>query len=341
MSDQAARLIEMLRAIPREGKVSTSDLVRRLEEAGFSINARSVQRDLERLSQLYPLISDTRSKPYGWKWSPDAKVITLPGLGEAEALTFHLVEKHLEGLLPASTASDLQPYFRAAHEKLSTSSERSPLGGWARRIRVVAPQQHFLPPKIDRDVRRSVTQALLRGRQLEITYQAPWSKVAKKHSIHPLGLIQYGAAFYLCVRFYDYPHPRMIALHRILNAEIVDKPVKLPPGFDLDQWIDDGAFGFGELGKPIKLDIEFRDHAGDYVLETPLSTDQKATETGDTLRIRATVMETERLRWWIMGFGARAIVHGPMTLRDDIARQHREAAASYAKDALAATRRKK
>ena len=332
--------MEMLRAIPREGKVSTSDLVRRLEEAGFSINARSVQRDLERLSQLYPLISDTRSKPYGWQWAPDAKAITLPGLSEAEALTFHLVERHLEGLLPASTALDLHPYFRAAREKLAASSGRSPLGAWSRRIRVVAPQQPFLPPKVDRDVRRNVTLALLRGRQLEITYRAPWSKAAKKHPVHPLGLIQYGPAFYLCVRFYEYPAPRMVALHRISAATIVDKPVQPPPDFDLDRWIDEGAFGFGELGKPIKLDIEFLDHAGDFLLETPLSEDQTATPTGDTLRIRATVMDTERLRWWIMGFGPRAVVQGPRALREDIARQHRTAAESYMNSIPASTRGK-
>lgn len=321
--------MEMLRAIPREGKVSTRDLVRRLEEAGFSINARSVQRDLERLSQLYPLISDTRSKPYGWQWAPDAKAILLPGLSDVEALSFHLVERHLEGLLPTSTASDLHPYFRAAREKLAASSGRSPLGVWSRRIRVVAPQQAFLPPKIDRDVRQNVTLALLRGRQLEITYRAPWSQAAKKHPVHPLGLIQYGSAFYLCVRFYEYPAPRMVALHRIGAAAIVDKPVQPPPDFDLDRWIDEGAFGFGELGKPIKIDIKFREHAGDFLLETPLSKDQTAIPTGDTLRIRATVMDTERLRWWIMGFGARAIVNGPRALREDIARQHRTAAESY------------
>jgi hypothetical protein len=40
-------------------------------------------------------------------------------------------------------------------------------------------------------------------------------------------------------------------------------------------------------------------------------------------------MDTERLRWWIMGFGPRAVVQGPRGLRDDIARQHRTAAETY------------
>jgi predicted DNA-binding transcriptional regulator YafY len=309
--------------------VSTSDLARRLEEAGFSINTRSVQRDLERLSQLYPLIADTRSKPYGWRWAPDARPITLPGLSEAEALTFHLVEKHLEGLLPASTAADLNPYFRSAREKLNASSGKSPLGSWTHRIRVVAPQQPFLAPKVDREIRRIVTQALLRARQLEITYRAPWSKAAKKHRIHPLGLIQHGPVFYLCVRFYEYDVPRMIALHRITSATLIDQTVEPPTGFDLDRWIEGGAFGFGELGKPIKLDIEFTDHAGDVLLETPLSEDQTATESGGALRVRATVMDTERLRWWILGFGPRAKVIGPRALREEVSRQHREAASVY------------
>lgn len=329
MSDQVLRLIEMLRAIPREGGVSTRELVRRLEDAGFIINARSVQRDLDRLSVLFPLIADTRSKPYGWHWAPDARPLTLPGLSETEALTFYLVDKHLEGLLPSTTASDLNPYFRAAREKLNASSGRSPLGNWARRIRVVAPQQPFLSPKVDRGVRRIVTQALLRSVQLEITYRAPWSRSPAKHRIHPLGLIQHGPVFYLCVRFYEYPQPRMIALHRITAATLTDHAVEPPKDFDLDRWIEEGAFGFGVLGKPVRLELEFRDHAGDVLLETPLSHDQTAKQDGDTLRIKATVMDTERLRWWILGFGPRATVISPRSLRDEIARQHREAAMRY------------
>jgi predicted DNA-binding transcriptional regulator YafY len=329
MSDQALRLIEMLRAIPREGKVSTADLARRLEEAGFPINKRSVQRDLERLSQLYPLIVDMSSKPYGWQWARDAKPISLPGLSEAEALTFNLVERHLEGLLPLSTLSDLEPYFRAAREKLASSSSRSPLGNWTRRIRVVAPQQPLLAPKLNREVRRAVTLALLQSVQLEISYFAPWTDAPKKHRIHPLGLVQHGAVFYLCVRFYEYPEPRMLALHRITAAKPIELRAEPPEGFDLDQWIEEGAFGFGELGKPIKLDIEFKDHAGDVLLETRLSEDQTNTGTAGNLRIRATVMDTQRLRWWILGFGSRVKVHAPRALRQEIAQQHRDAAASY------------
>lgn len=274
-------------------------------------------------------MADTRSKPYGWRWAADARPLTLPGLSEVEALTFHLVDKHLEGLLPSTTASDLNPYFRAAREKLNAASGRSPLGGWVRRIRVVAPQQPFLAPKVDRGVRRIVTQALLRSLQLEITYRAPWSKAPAKHRIHPLGLIQHGPVFYLCVRFYEYPQPRMIALHRIMAATITEHAVEPPKDFNLDHWIEEGAFGFGTLGKLVRLQIEFRDHAGDVLLETPLSQDQIAKQDGDTLRIKATVMDTERLRWWILGFGPRATVISPRSLRDEVARQHREAAARY------------
>lgn len=85
MISQALRLLETLRAIPREGKVSTTDLARKLEDAGFPINTRSVQRDLERLSQIYPLVSDTRSKPFGWQWAPGARAIVLPCLQRARA----------------------------------------------------------------------------------------------------------------------------------------------------------------------------------------------------------------------------------------------------------------
>ena len=69
MGDTVLRQLAMLRAIPpAPRKISTSMLRDRLIEEGFAVDIRTVQRDLGKLSTLFPLACDGRSKPHGWSW---------------------------------------------------------------------------------------------------------------------------------------------------------------------------------------------------------------------------------------------------------------------------------
>ncbi|OGQ52434.1 MAG: hypothetical protein A3J24_13235 [Deltaproteobacteria bacterium RIFCSPLOWO2_02_FULL_53_8] len=43
-----------------------------MEAVNFEVSKRTVERDLISLSEIFPLISNERSRPYGWSWSKDA-----------------------------------------------------------------------------------------------------------------------------------------------------------------------------------------------------------------------------------------------------------------------------
>lgn len=49
----------------------------------MEVHRRTVQRDLVELATVFPLVSDERSKPYGWRWADDAELLcaipALPG----------------------------------------------------------------------------------------------------------------------------------------------------------------------------------------------------------------------------------------------------------------------
>lgn len=56
MSNTAVRYLTMLRMVPRFPKsITTTELAERLEDHGFSVTMRSIQRDLEKLSTDFPL----------------------------------------------------------------------------------------------------------------------------------------------------------------------------------------------------------------------------------------------------------------------------------------------
>jgi predicted DNA-binding transcriptional regulator YafY len=118
---------------------------------------------------------------------------------------------------------------------------------------------------------------------------------------------------------FDFTDIRMLAMHRVKSAEMLEDPANLPNGFDLDDYISSGAFGFG--GKEtISLEAVFTNPSGNHLYETRLSTDQVITPLDhDRLKVTATVVNTEQLRWWLLGFGERVEVLAPLELRESIA----------------------
>jgi hypothetical protein len=68
----------MLRDIPRNPrKIDTNALLRQLERAGYAISIRSIQRDLNDISRILPLVADN-GLPQGWWWKADSDPFTCP-----------------------------------------------------------------------------------------------------------------------------------------------------------------------------------------------------------------------------------------------------------------------
>jgi predicted DNA-binding transcriptional regulator YafY len=327
------RLLDTLQLIPARGKVSTSTLVQRLGNMGHKVSARTVQRDLGALTDCFGLECDNRNKPYGWYWASEAKRITVPGMDASQALSLRLLETYLINLLPESTVQDLRPYFEEAGNKLTQHYGDTAVQRWLDKVAIVQTSQPLLPPPVKRSVHDTVTQGLLSERQLDIQYTGLGGKVAKSATVHPLGLVQHGVVQYLVATFLDYKDPRLLPLHRIQSATLLDVASTPPPGFTLRGYIEQGAFGFGARNanaKPIRLVAVFGAQSGPHLLESKLSIDQTVQVLPDgRLRFTATVPHTERLIWWLLSFGPYVKVEKPLALRREVASRLREGAAQY------------
>lgn len=317
--DTLLRQWQMLRMIPRHPlKITARELHARLQSEQFDVTKRTVERDLLALSELFPLLSDERDKPYGWSWAKDAPTFSLPGLSHNEALTLVMVEQHLNTLLPASTLDQLAPYFKAARQHLSAIPQAERTRSWLNKVRTVPPTQPLLPPVIKPAVQQIVHEALLADRQLDIKYLKLGQSEAVEYRIHPLAIIQRGLIVYLYCRFFDYEDGRLIALHRIQAATVREEKTNIPAHFSIDEIIGSGALGFGE-GKLIKLEALFSREVGEHMQETPLSADQVATpQESGKLRITATVTDTPQLLWWLLSLGDGVEVVKPKALRQSM-----------------------
>ena len=104
-----ARQWELLKMIPSRGAgASATELALALQQAGFEVSKRQVERDLWELREAFQLQCNEKSIPYGWRW-PTGAGVDLPGLTATEALSLCLLKQTLGALLPAPWLTVLGP----------------------------------------------------------------------------------------------------------------------------------------------------------------------------------------------------------------------------------------
>lgn len=308
----------MLRKIPRSPRViGTGELVALLSAAGFTIDLRTVQRDLNNLSEVLPIASD-QHKPQGWSWLRDAGQFDVPGLEPQAALAFLMAEAHLRSVLPTSTLESLRPWFDTAHGVLDEHGNG--LAKWPGKVRVLPRGLPLRVPVIRPDVQASVYQAVLQDCKLSIIYggnsDKPDEDEQPRHTVSPLALVVRDGVVYLVCVFDGYSDPRQLALHRMRAAEPLNDPAQRPKGFSIDGYIAEGEFGIPLNPRPIKLEAEFYRHVAIHLRESPISEDQTIRDIDeDNILLRATVPDTLELRLWLKSFGDDVAILKPVSLR--------------------------
>lgn len=304
--------LELLRRIPRTHAVTAPELRKDLQEAGIDRDLRTVQRQLDELSQHFGIDRDVRSKPYGYRWKEKAPALSLPGLTPHQSLVLRLAEQHLGPLLPTTVLRSMDSFFQQAQDNLRPHTSARKERDWLDKVRVVTTSQPLIPPVIRPGIFEAVSLALYNNEWLDVDYQNATGK-ASQSRVMSLGLAQQGVRLYLVCRFEGYDNERSLALHRIKKAKATGLPFDRPPEFDLDAFDNEGRFGVS-LGPPIKLRMNVTKSSGLHLLETPLAKDQTVKENPNDYEISATVVPTEQLIRWLRGFGDDLLSLKPASL---------------------------
>lgn len=322
MANALKRHFDILKMLSKDRPLKTSDIHERLRGLGHEISKRTIERDLQLLSTQFPIYADDVEHALCWRYANDVAIHLFPGLSEAEAVSFIVLQQFAQQLLPESLSQDLQPYFQEAKRSLSSSISKSAIKSWPNKIRSVSATQPLINPPIPKNVLKNVHAALLSDQQVSIRYQAYGKNEAKEYCVNPLGLVERGSVHYLVVTIEPYQEVRMLVMHRILNAAAVDTRAKKPESFSLDAYIESGAFGFGSSKGEILAHLRFFNGAGNVLKETHLASDQIFTQIDDsTIEVKASLRDDWRLHWWILGFGGNVEVLHPEGLRNAIRNQ--------------------
>lgn len=321
----------MLMAIPREPAMRTvQDIQLRLRDEGHDIDVRTIQRDLNRLSGIFGFTcqADTGGRTQHWFFPKAFRTISVPEMPAVAALALLVARDQSNGLIPPVVVSLLKPYFHTADEVLDREIQKG-LNTWKDRVRIVRPGPAVRLPEVRDEILQAVYDALLKGRQLSVSYRARGASEAKDQLLHPLGLVSKSGMLYLVALTWNYDSPRQYALHRIESAAVMTDEARRPPEFNLDDYAG-REFGYPVGNKKIRLRMLMDEGVAQYVIECPLAEDQSVIETEDGVEIRATVDDTAELRWWLRSYGDEVEVLAPVKLRREMAANSRSVAEIYA-----------
>lgn len=308
----------MLMLVPRYPRaISTLELQKKLYEQGYDINLRSIQRDLEKLSTRFPLISDETVRPFQWSFSADAALKLIPTLDTSTAITLELARSYLKPILPKPVLEHLQPYFREAHEVIRKNGH--PIAHWPEKIRLIhraIGQSHI---EIDSDILQSLTEAVINENQCELVYKARTWKQPENVVIHPLGLVYRAPNTYVIATINDREGVRQLALQRIEAVTRLEERIITPKGFNLDTYIAEGEMKVLLSKEKVRLHLRCDKPMLNHVLESPLAEDQEVIEdTDEHFEVLCTVHDSQDLRWWIISQSSYLTVLSPAWLKEEV-----------------------
>ena len=326
--DTLLRQWSMLSVLPRRGSgISSSDLRRHLEDCGYVVDVRTVQRDLVYLSQCFPIRCNDRSVPHGWLWAADAD-FNIPSMSVPNALTMKMVEAYLQPLLPASVLQVLQPHINHAARVLAQVEGDNAAARWSDKVRVVHPAMTTMAPAVDDDVLEKIQDAVMGERQIEVEYQRLGQEHTQSLRLHPLALIQRGPVLYLIACAFDYEDVRIYALHRCRKAQVLAEALRRPGDFSVDAFIAAGKMHFG-AAESIDLHLWVDAELAAVLRESPLAEDMQMQALASGYEVAARLPLTWQLKWWLLSQGSSLSVLAPAALRAEIAADLRATLARY------------
>src|SRR5690606_11762998 len=177
-------LLSLLPAAPRQK--TTIELQRMLQEQGFELSQRSVERYLKELSEsevFGPMIQcNDRDRPYGWSCKPGTHR-SVPGLDIDMAVTWDLVRRYLMRLLPDGALKKLNPVFSEAerwlHQNLPPGAQP-----WSSKVAYLPRGLRLTPVDVAESVLNAAYTGLYQGQQLDIWYKDRDRKSTRLNSSH-------------------------------------------------------------------------------------------------------------------------------------------------------------
>jgi predicted DNA-binding transcriptional regulator YafY len=308
------RLLSALLLLQSRGRVTGREMAERLEVSG-----RTVHRDMEALGAAGVPVYALRGARGGWQLDEDWRT-QVPGLDEAELRALLMAQPRVLGDPRLVAAAD------RALGKLMASlpvSMRAQANAIRQRLHIDTTGWRGLTETVEALPR--VQEAVARDRKLTFRYVKPDGERTER-TVDPLGLVAKGSAWYLVAQTTE--GYRTFRVSRIEQPLVLETPSVRPPGFDLAQHWKASTDQLRESRRRYVATLRIEARAAEKLAMWRCAPPRPVTMSGgvsDGWVMREVEFDDEEQALFVvLGFGPRASVVSPVSLRERVARDVRE-----------------
>jgi predicted DNA-binding transcriptional regulator YafY len=316
----AQRLHQVKALLNSAGGATVYDVAERLR-----VSVRTASRYLQALEAAgEPLYEELDGRRKVWRLVPSARHETIT-LTTAQMVSLFLSRRVFDFLAGTGFKEDLDDVF----ERLEATLQRKDFIAARhldRKILDVNEAPHIYSGRVE-DVGDVVT-ALLREERLRVTHGSV-SAWRKRFLLDPYTLLVYKKGLYLAGFSHHHEAIRTFSLDGFREVEWQKgERFEYPADYHPAQLVE-GAFGL--IGGPrTRVRIFFDEKVARFVKRRLWHPTQQIHRVSGGIELSMDVAGTTELVSWVLGFGDKAEVLEPESLRDEISAEIRQAAARYA-----------
>jgi predicted DNA-binding transcriptional regulator YafY len=316
----AARLHELRTLLDGQEGVTIYEVAER-----FKVSVRTALRYMQALQRagepLYEEISDKRKL---WRLMPTARRQTIT-LTTAQMVALFLSRRVFDFLAGTGFREDLDDVF-AKLEATLRRKDFAAVRNLDRKVFDVNEARHLYEGRIE-DVNDIMT-ALLREERLRVTHQGV-SGGRKTFVLDPYTLLVYKKGLYLAGRSEGHAGEiRTFALDGFRDVQwLRGEKFEYPSDFRPEQ-LTEGAFGLIRGKEVTRVRIWFDEKVSRYVQRRMWHPTQRFRRVNGGVEMTMDVRGTTELVSWVLGFGDKARVDEPASLREQVAGDASRAAAA-------------
>jgi predicted DNA-binding transcriptional regulator YafY len=168
------------------------------------------------------------------------------------------------------------------------------------------------------------------GRATRLCYHSERAAGPADREVHPYGLLYHRGALYLIALDPRDERVKHYKVDRIEAAELLAHSFPRPPDFDPRAHLASSFGAYQRDGTPVTVKVRFSPAAARYVRESRWHAEQRlAPQPDGSVLAEFRLTSTEELKRWVLGFGAKAVVLEPESLRREIAEELRSLVPAY------------
>jgi len=168
-----------------------------------------------------------------------------------------------------------------------------------------------------KEIIHQVNEAVIQRKVIEIVYYTMSRQRRTKRKVAPYHVWFYDGTFYLIGLCSLANEIRIFALDRIKILHTTEETFNIPSDFDFDALMNK-SFGVFQ-GPVVKIKVWFDKKIAGYIREKVWHSSQKIQDQKDgSIIFEAEVSGTDEVKYWVMSWGAKALVLEPESLRKEI-----------------------